>query len=55
MEMIKKYSESQQAFKNVKNKLDQMLGKVKQERIKGIGKQLKDQQVNFKSSSFYVR
>jgi hypothetical protein len=28
MEMMKKYSESHIAFKNVKNKLDQMLGKI---------------------------
>lgn len=28
MEMMKKYSESHIAFKNVKSKLDQMLGKI---------------------------
>ena len=29
MEMIKKNSDNQQAFKNVKNKLDSMLGKIR--------------------------
>ncbi len=29
MEMVKKSSESQQAFKNVKNRLDNMLGRIR--------------------------